>query len=310
MTPKRRSGRPFSSVLCPVDFSRHSRAALEYGAAVALRAGGMLTALFVNDPLLVAAAAAAYDTRALASRSEAELRRFVRRVIGAHVAFATTVSTGDPAREILRAARSTGADLIVVGSEGLGGASKLFFGSTTARLLAKAAVPVLAVPPSGPSLAKESSWPAPCVLAAIELGREATRDVSAAADVAKWFGARLALVHVVEPTRAPRWLSLRGAAGDRARLERARSRLGRLASDASAAGPVGAHVMVGDPAAQIAALATDLDAGLLIVTLREESRLFGDRQGAMTYRVLREAGTPVLAVPAGWRLPVARSSKS
>jgi nucleotide-binding universal stress UspA family protein len=67
-------------------------------------------------------------------------------------------------------------------------------------------------------------------------------------------------------------------------------------------------VLVGDPPAQIAALAADLDAGLMVVTLRGDNRLFGDRKGATTYRVLREAGTPVLAVPAGWRLGAARST--
>jgi nucleotide-binding universal stress UspA family protein len=297
----------FSSVLCAVDFSKHSRSALRYAAAIARRSAGSLTALFVNDPLLVAAAAAAYDERALASQSAAELQRFVRSALGRGAQVTTLVSMGEPAREIQKAARRAGAGLIVVGSEGLSGAQKLFFGSTTARLLADAGVPVLAVPPSGPPLANAAGWPGARILAAIDLGRDAAGDVAAAADVARWFGARLALVHIVERMRAPRWLRVR-ADSDRQRVAHARKRLGRLAAGAEAGEAVEVHVLVGDPPAQIAALAADLDAGLMVVTLRGDNRLFGDRKGATTYRVLREAGTPVLAVPAGWRLGAARST--
>ena len=46
----------FRSILCPVDFSDQSRVALRYAAAVAHRAGGRLSILYVNDPLLITAA--------------------------------------------------------------------------------------------------------------------------------------------------------------------------------------------------------------------------------------------------------------
>jgi hypothetical protein len=50
---RKRAG--FRSVLCPVDFSEHSRRALEYGAAIALDAKAALHVVYVTDPLLVAA---------------------------------------------------------------------------------------------------------------------------------------------------------------------------------------------------------------------------------------------------------------
>ena len=273
---------------------------------MAQRSGGTLTVLFVNDPFLVSAAAAAYDEKALIAQSGAELERFVRRVVGTRAGtglVSHVVAMGEPARQIQRFAKSLAADLIVIGSEGLGGARRLFFGSTTARVLAQAGVPVLAIPPADRTAsAGPEGWPASRVLAAIDLGREAARDVAAAADVARWFALPLSLVHVVEHTRIPSWLSLKAARHDKERGSQARTRLGKLAKGAGPDGFADAHVLVGEPAEQIATLATDLEADLLVVTLRGDDRLFGDRKGTTTYHVVQQAGKPILAVPAGWRL--------
>jgi len=297
------SRKPFATVLCPVDFSKHSRAALRYAAAIANRSGGTVTALFVTDPLLVAAAAAGYNERALAAQSQAQLERFVSKVgsgRGRQTAIATQIALGEPAREIQKAVKKTAASLVVIGSEGLSGARKLFFGSTTARVLSQTAVPVLAVPPVGSEASRMSTWPGRRILAAIDLGAAAGADVETATAVAGWFETNLTLVHVVEKTRAPRWLSL-GREHDRARVARARDRLSRLARRSDVGIAIDSQVLVGEPAEQLAALASNVDVGLVIVTLRGTDRLFGDRKGDTTYRIVCETSTPVLAVPAGWR---------
>ena len=294
---------PFGSILCPVDFSTHAKRALEYAARVAHRSGGSLNVLFVNDPLLVSAAAAAYDERALASRSRAELDRFVRQTLKSRAPagnrIRTFVTMGDPAREILSAARKLDARLIVLGSEGLSGASKLFFGSTTARVLAGAVVPILAVPPHGSGPGR-SGWPGRRVLAAVTLGRHATRDVAAAAGLTRWLGATLALTHVVEPARLPAWLSPGAGRHEKSRVASARRQLAQLANGAGSAGFADAHVLVGEPASRISALASELGAGLVVVTLRKGPGILGSRQGRITYQVVRQAGVPVLALPSAW----------
>jgi nucleotide-binding universal stress UspA family protein len=141
---------PFRSILCPVDFSDHSRAALRQAVALTGSARGRVTALFVNDPLLVAAAAAAYDPRLLAASTDAELRRFVTTSLPAaaarRVRFAAAI--GEPGREIVRLATRQGADLIVMGTHGMGAAARLFFGSVTDYVLRHTPVPLLAVPPA------------------------------------------------------------------------------------------------------------------------------------------------------------------
>jgi nucleotide-binding universal stress UspA family protein len=125
---------------------------------LAVRAKARLTVTYANDPLLVAAAAAALHDRQLAQRSAAELRAFVDTTLAAdpHARrrLKTYVSVGAPATEILKAASRNRSDLIVLGTHGLTGASRIFLGSTTLSVLQKTTVPVLAVPRTG-------RWPAP-----------------------------------------------------------------------------------------------------------------------------------------------------
>ena len=49
----------FRTILCPVDFSIHSRQALAYAAVIAAKKNARLVVVFVEDPLLAAAAAVA-----------------------------------------------------------------------------------------------------------------------------------------------------------------------------------------------------------------------------------------------------------
>ena len=138
-------------ILCPVDFSGASRSALRHAADLADRSRGTVEVLFVNDPLLTAAAAAAYDVRGLARSAEVALQAFVRRTFSGSPSRARSVTCmtalGRPAPEIVKAARRSRADLIVIGSHGLSGVRKLMLGSVTEEVLKTAATPVLVVPP-------------------------------------------------------------------------------------------------------------------------------------------------------------------
>jgi nucleotide-binding universal stress UspA family protein len=205
---------------------------------------------------------------------------------------------GKPAQEIQKAVRRLRADLVVMGSQGLSGASKLFFGSTTERVLRRTRIPVLAVPPHGPRATGKGHWPGKQILAAIELGPRASRQASAAADVARWFGAGLLLVHVVAPTPGPRWLSSALRQHDRARLDRARTALEHIRLALGREHDVEARVLVGEVQEQVAVAATDAGAGLIVTMLQPRDGL-GLARGSMTYRILCGANLPVLALPGG-----------
>ena len=140
----------FRSILCPVDFSANSRAALRYAAMLARLADAHVLVLYVDDPLLAAASATRRSAAVLVRAAEAELRRFVTSALrGSTPMAATTLLTraGTPAREIVKLAEQRGCDLIVMGYRGAGRASRLLFGSTTDGVVRATTVPVVAIPP-------------------------------------------------------------------------------------------------------------------------------------------------------------------
>src|SRR4030095_15629388 len=112
--------------------------------------GAQLTLLHVTDPLLDAAARAAGTEDTIAEQTEAELQNLLSKVSpeGVKGRMAVAASIGDPAQEILRHADSSKADLIVMGTQGLGAAGRLLMGSTASRVLEATTVPVLVVPPA------------------------------------------------------------------------------------------------------------------------------------------------------------------
>ena len=131
--------RLFQTILCPIDFSDHSRQALAYAALLASRSNGRLVVIFVEDPLLAAAAAVAYDEKTLIDKGRKELRRFVERTIAPYdlpmSSVTLDVAVGRPHEEIEWTAERLGCDVIVMGAHGRTGANKLMLGSTTHRIL-------------------------------------------------------------------------------------------------------------------------------------------------------------------------------
>src|SRR5262245_58621839 len=140
------------SILCPLDFSAHAERALRHAVALAGASGAHLTVLTVNDPLLVAATSAAGHRGTLSSQVQQAVDETLARIPPhtTRVVPAIDVVTGAPADEILKAVGRADADLIVMGTRGLGGASKLVFGSTAERVLRSATVPVLLIPEYSP----------------------------------------------------------------------------------------------------------------------------------------------------------------
>lgn len=303
MPPRVPTAPPLKSILCPIDFSDHSRIALVYAASLARRAGARLTVLFVNDPLLVSAAAAAYDRAELGEASQAEVLRFVRSTLRPALVQATSLTCrtalGKPSREIARAVDEGRHDAVVVGTKGLGGARRLFVGSTTSELLRRTKVPVLAVPLADALSTPRvpPSWPGSRIVAPIDLGRDAEADARRAAVVARWFGSSLVLVHVVEEPTLPSWFG--GDVETQMRIRRAKAQAA-LDAISTRLGKVRSATVVstGHPPDQIAAVTAELRAGLVVMTLRRGAGVLGAPIGSIAYNVLCHGIAPVLALPA------------
>jgi nucleotide-binding universal stress UspA family protein len=305
----------FRTILSPIDFSEHSRQALAYAAALASRSKAQLVVIFVQDPLLATAAAVAFDDTRITDKTRKQLRRFVERTIrpyGISIDSVTLdVAAGRPHELIQWTADKLKCDLIVMGSHGLTGATKLMLGSTTHRLLRQSPLPVLATPPvKGRVRRPPRTWPGAVVIAPVDLDARARPDALAAAVVAGQLGTRLELVHIIEPIPGVPWLELDEARRNQQQRRLAVSRLELLQNELGWA-VTGVRIRSGRPAEEIAAIAADRSVGLVMMTRRRGRGLFGPRQGAISYQVLVRSGKPVLALPSvrSWTREIVRRSR-
>jgi universal stress protein A len=290
------------AVLCPIDFSNSSRAALRYATAIAERFRTGLTLLTVNDPLLAEAAAMHSGPQWLPDDSKTELRRFFEETFQHRTLGPTPVkmlvTSGPPAQEILRVARESRCDLIVMSTHGLTGVRKLFFGATTERVLRETDVPVLVTPAiePGPLFLEDVKHLVNRVLVPVDLKAASAHQVQVAGALAATVGVPMLLAHVVEPLRFPHPPSARRPNVDRERRSRAEEALNGLIAGIRV--PVKAEMLTasGDPAEEIAKIARERRSGLIVMGLHA-SPLAGPRMGSVTYRVLCLAQSPVLALP-------------
>lgn len=291
----------FHSILCPVDFSPHSAHALRHAAALADMSGATLTVVWVQDVLL-AQAAVVYTIDPKGEDARADLRGFVAEALSSSLSprpeLNLVVTAGKPERDILSIARKRRADLIVMGTHGLSGYRKMFFGSTTERVLRHTSTPVLAVPFRGESTSASVESPVlrGLVLVAVDRGQQSQPLADAGSRIAKALQVPVVIVHVVEARRAPaRWQATVAAQQETAMAE-ARHALSRLDVQ-SAEGKVETVVVAGQPADEIAALAGTRRAGLIVMGLISGRGRLGARPGSIAYRVLTLAPVPVLVVP-------------
>lgn len=131
-------------ILHPTDFSESSRPAFELACLLARDYAAELLLLHVIPPVLVAAPDGALiaqpeDPDRVRQRLE-EIRPPDPRVTAG-----LRLAEGNPVEEIVRAAREVGADLVVMGTHGRGGLSRLLMGSTADGVMRTAPCPVLTV---------------------------------------------------------------------------------------------------------------------------------------------------------------------
>lgn len=138
----------FSSILCPLDFSAHSELALGYAIKLSTLTKAHVTVVHVVESLLAAGLEATGNRDALTSQTQREIQDLLARLApgGYNERLGISIAVGDPGEQILQHIDDCQADLVVMGTQGLEGAKRFMFGSTTERVLRESRVPVLAVP--------------------------------------------------------------------------------------------------------------------------------------------------------------------
>jgi nucleotide-binding universal stress UspA family protein len=289
------------SILCPIDFSGSSRGALRYAGAIAAHFGARLTLLVVNDPLLEEADEFSGPAH-LGEDTTRQLERFFRQTFAERPhgipEIHLEVTTGKSAPEILRVSHEKGCDLIVMSSHGVTGFRKMFFGSTTERVLRETTVPVLVTPGSdaGPEKLEDILGLVRRVLAPVDLTAATPYQLQVARGLAEAIQVPIVLLHVVEPVRTLSTGQPRLSKVDAERRYRAERELESAVQDLPPRIKPEALVAYGEPAEEIAKVATDRDAGIIIMGLHS-SPVLGPRMGSVTYRVLCLAHRVVLAIP-------------
>jgi nucleotide-binding universal stress UspA family protein len=244
----------------------------------------------------------ARGSNSLDADARAESERFFQDTFAGRTPAAPTpwfeVATGAPDTEILRVARERSADVIVMSSRGATGLRKLFLGSTTERVLRATMARVLVTPPAdpGPWTFEDMQKRVRRILVPVDLSDAMEAQLQLCVRLSLILHAPLLLTHVIEPTRTIVPGNQYAASVDGERRDRAERRLQEFVDSLPAQASAEALVAFGDPAEEIAKIAGDRRAGLIVMGLHATAAP-GARMGSVTYRVLSVTHGLVLAVP-------------
>ncbi len=139
----------FRRILCPVDFDDNSMAALDFAADLAQQHEATLYVLHVvRAPIAPSEVPVEPAIPEWERDARARLDNLVRRHVDGKAKFHLVIKPGDPFAAIMQAERELNPDTVVMATHGRSGASHLFLGSITERVVRESSHPVLTLRPS------------------------------------------------------------------------------------------------------------------------------------------------------------------
>jgi len=132
-------------ILVPIDFSTGSDAALEMATSLARDSGGSL--ILVHAEIIPLSASGGEYLYAVSEPPTEELLAKLNAIVlpDSHVPVERRLLAGDPADVIIRLAKSEDVDMIVMGTHGRRGLTRLLMGSVAEAVVRAAPCPVLTV---------------------------------------------------------------------------------------------------------------------------------------------------------------------
>jgi nucleotide-binding universal stress UspA family protein len=286
-------------ILCPIDFSEFSVAAYRYALSVAEHYQAKVVCLHVVElQKYPYADYGAYETdfakfcHAISEGGRHQLREFVKRHTGNSSAPDVVVQQGNSSDSILSFVESQNIELIVMGTHGRRGFDRMVLGSTTDRIMRKAACPVLVV--SNPSHNAMCTGPdgrhrLERILYCTDFSHNSSRALEYAVSVAAEYGAELTLLHVTENvpdlSRGEKMIASRSEQLEKLIPESKRQNL-----------QMNTAVRFGRPFEEINRYAADSQVSMIIMTARGGDALDRAVFGSTTYRVIQLGTCPVLAI--------------
>lgn len=310
----------FNKILCPIDFSPLSMRALIYATALTRWSEGELEVLHVAS-LLEADREQAQVTGVVGAAHAGPapvhaVREQVLRDIGRAMAAAgandvdarALVLEGSAHDVIVSRSRMLPADLLVMGTHGRGGFTRLLLGSVTEKALRHVACPVVTVPPAAPDKPADIAVFRK-ILCPIDYSPSSLKALQYALDLARQAGGCVMALHALEymdPEEVPepspydpcRQAVLEHHQRRQEIVERARKRLhAQLAPEPTTWCDIEESTVVVDRAYKaILRQAQALDVDLIVMGAQGTGGLELMVYGSNTQHVLRAATCPVLTV--------------
>jgi nucleotide-binding universal stress UspA family protein len=263
----------YERILVPLDGSRFSEQILPYVRWISSQTGVAVALLRVIDK----------DDEKPQARSALE-------ALGASVPAASicTASGGDVTRAILEEAARVPGTLVAMTSHGRSGVMRAILGSTALKVLRIGREPIFVFRPR-----HDDANPGPATIERIVVPLDGSKlsesILSPAAELARWIGARVVVVSVLD--RTAREADLGVPASDVMESSYVRSHATQL-SQRHGIG-VGWEVLHGDPQEAIPTFARSLPNTMLAMTTHGRSALQSALVGSVTAASLRDGGVPV-----------------
>jgi nucleotide-binding universal stress UspA family protein len=278
----------FDHILYATDFSRQSETALPFVRSIAHKYGSKILAAHVLSPpplgIATPIAMQAVTTQAL---REAQHREEIAegKLKGTRHEF--LLRRGEIWEELAAISREKDVDLIVLGTHGRAGVSKMLMGSVAERIFRQSLCPVLTVGPNV-SAEPESVADIHTILCPIDFTEASLASVPYAISLAQENQARLYLLHVVgEGISASEEAALK----DRLRA--------LIPAEAELWCEPKALVDWGEPGEKIMEEAEELGVDLIVLGIRPVSTMAGTRTHlgtATAYNIVSHAICPVLSI--------------
>jgi nucleotide-binding universal stress UspA family protein len=279
----------FENILYATDFSSHSAAALPYALSIARKYGSKVFAVHVislspfpnSAPTLALQAIAAQAVR----EAKAAIAHLEPRLKG--VSHEAIIRKGELLEQLSAIIAEKRIDLIVAGTRGRTGVSKVLMGSIAEKIFRQAPCPVLTV---GPNVSGEPGAivDSHSILLSIDFSPESLAAAPYAISLALENQARLYLLHVTENLV------------DREAEESLKTRLlGLIPQDTELLCEPKAYISSGQAPQKILELADELAVDLMVLGVKRTPRFPGAATHlamATAYKVVTEAICPVLTV--------------
>jgi nucleotide-binding universal stress UspA family protein len=290
-------------ILCPTDFSAFSGPSFERAVTLAAWYEAALTVLHVVPDTMAPASGLTRMANpvlldpTLPAVIEHDLSCVVAPARRAGLRAEGELREGKPAAEIVRVAQELPADLIVMGTHGRSGFQRWVLGSVAETVLRRAPCPVLTVPAG--AVQRPSSMLFKRILCATDFSPASEVAAGYAASLAAEADGCLLLVHVLDrPAAGARIEAGPDGNGRRPDFEcAARVLLRRALPESARDGYLLEEIVThGKAAPEILRLATEWEAGLIVMGAHGRSLLDLMAFGSVTHQVVREAACPVLTV--------------